>query len=850
MKNFYPIRLLTIGFVISLLLLVNGCNDTPVNPTENQIFKGVLRDNFSQPIPNAVMEIVNTVSGKTGIMTEYIIERDTTDEDGNFAFAEVPSDMTGIDLRIIHPDLKPYQEKLETVVSSKNQTDAQVLAEYQDSCCGRVTFKVYNSKDSSILTGVEVRLNISSVVKRKGYTNDNGQITYYELCKNTYWVRLAKYGYNVVEKEGIKIDDCQESDYVEMSIYMTPYEKDSCCNGILKIEPVDSKTGELLKGATVKLRKSGTELSKQVIENSPVYFRELCKGEYQYVVIKEGYKAVETEITLGCNDTTEVKPQLEEIPCCDGVFKISVKDSLNNPIKEATISIWKSGTKLGYYYTNSDGIVTFTGICEGTYSFGITRTGYKSIEFQESIGCDDTVEISKTLQAVQKDSCCDNIVKIFVKNSKTNDQLNGATVKMFREGALQRSETVIEGVATFKEVCKGTYAFLIKKDGFEAMDFTVTVDCGQTYELTKSLNPVQEDSCCDGVAKVIIKDKNGNAIQNALIRLWKGSTVIREVKTGDNGTAELKELCKGSFAFSVNREGYKEIEWAVTFDCNDTVTYEKTLTAVEKDSCCDGVAKVVVKDYNGNALKSAVVRLWKGGTKLSEYYTESDGTITFRQLCEGSYAVSVNRDGYKGIEWAFTLDCNDTVTYEKSLTAVEQDTCCKAQIKLTVKDENGNALSSVGVKLTKSGTVVRSGTTSSDGYIAFNELCTGTYWLRIAQDGYKVQELEIKVECNKVYELSKTLAKATDSCCTAVMKILAIDSTETRINEARVEVYLKNKIIADGYTNSEGWWAADGLCSPATYVVVVKKDGYVTKEFTIKYTSCITQTSTAVLKKN
>ena len=761
MKNFYPVRLLALGLILSCLAIINGCENSPVSPAENQIMKGVLRDQNNNPIPNAIMEIVSTVSTKTQLQGESILDKDTTDEDGNFAFSKVPSELKNIDLRILHPDLKPFQESLSSLISGKNKTDVQLQAEYLDSCCGRITFKVYNAKDSTILTGVEIRLNAGDDIKRKGYSNEAGQITFYEMCKNTYWVRLAKYGFNVVEKDGIIINGCEESDYVEMSIYMTPFERDSCCNGVLRIEPKDSATGDILNGATVKLRKDGVELTKKVIEGQAAIFRELCRGTYQYVILKEGYKPIETNVTLECNDSVSISPNMAEIPCCNGVLTVKVLDSLNNPIREATVILWKGGAKLGYYYTNEDGIVKFTGMCEGQYGLNVSRTGYKSIEFSQTMGCDDSVEVTKNLVSVPKDSCCNNIVKVYVKDSRTGEPLNGSIVKMFREGALLRYETVAEGVAIFREVCKGTYSFLIKREGYESVDFTVTVDCGQTYEFTKSLvSTTPYDSCCNGVIRVNVKDSLGNPLQYSVVRLWKGGTKIREVKTGADGSVLLKEICEGEFGFSINREGYK------------------------------------------------------------------------------------------GIEWNFSMGCNDTIEFDKVLSAIPQDTCCRGQIHMTIKDENGNPLSLVYSKLMKGGTVVRDGKTNESGYISWGELCTGNYWIRIARDGYKVQEFEITIECNQVYEINKTLLRSTDTCCTAVMKIIAVDSTEARISEARVEVYLNDQRIRDGYTNSDGWYLTDGLCAPATYTIIVSKDGYPTKTLTIGYDTCTNKSATAVLRQD
>ena len=832
-----------------IIALVVACEKSVVAPSDPIKVKGILVDKQNIPIPNAVMEAVLVQKSKTAILADQVLQRDTTDEDGNFEFSSLQSDLTNVDLRIIHPDFKPFQENFLKTLGNQDRNKAIIQMYYLDSCCGRIELTVRSAKDSSLISGVEVRLNQESTIKRKSSTNSEGRLVFEEVCGGTYWVRLSKTGFNVRETDGIRVEGCDSSNYVTRTLYMTVSEKDSCCNGFMKINPVDKKTGNLLTGAIVKLRKNGTELTRLTVGNEPVVFRELCKGTYSMLIVKEGYTSMEFAVEMGCSDSVEIKKELSAIECCNGVINFKVQDSTGAAIREATINLFKGSTKVGTVYTNAEGRVTMTGICQGDYSFSIIRTNYKSIEFSQTMGCDDTVNIEKTLYYNGADTCCKGIIKVYPKDASTKAALNGATVKMFIGDKLIKTENVVEGSAIFKELCTGKYSFLIIKEGYKSTDFTIELPCNQTKEFEKLMNRTETDSCCNGVAKIFVRNSGGERLYNALVKLWKGGTLLGEYRTNNDGYVLLTKLCPGTYGISMFQDGYKGQEFNFTLGCNDTVTYEKNMVANGTDSCCNGVVKIIVKDAQGNRLTPATVRLWKNGTQLSSYTTNGDGAVIFTRLCPGTYGIDISKDGYTGMEFSFTLGCNDTVVYEKTINAVERDTCCNGVVQFIFKNEGDEVLPNTAVRMTLSGTVVRTGNTGSDGTITFRELCRGTYAIRVARDGYNVQEFNIEIGCNDTVEVERTLVRET--CCTAVLRLhVQDDSTGTAINEARIEVRKNGDMVTDGYTNAEGNFGRENICAPATYTVRVSRDGYATREFTFTYTACTTKSETIRLRRN
>lgn len=841
MKIATPFKLFWLVFIAGMIIIATSCKNDTTTALETTQLSGALVDVGGLGIPNAIIEAVWIENAKVKVVDDKIIERDTTDEDGNFSFKALPSDYSKIDFRIIHPDLKPYQENLNKILSTQSdKKHVRISMLNSDTCCGKIEITVKGS-GGTVLSGVEVRLNRGSELKRRTTTNSDGVVLFQEICNNNnYWVRLSKTGYNVKEADGIHVTNCDT--VVKLTYEMVAAESDSCCNGVLTIRPVDKNSQELLNGSVVKLRKDGTELSRYTVEGNNIVFRGLCRGRYSVLVQREGYTAQEYNVEFACNDTVERKIDMERVTCCDGVFKIFVKDSLGNALTDVVVNLWKGSTKLGAYSTGADGSVTLRGICQGDYSFSFIKTGYKSAEMSQSIGCDDTLTINKTLYRQLSDSCCNGLIKVYVKDSKTAESLNGANVKLFQDGKQLRSETVKEGFAIFKNICKGNYSVLIGKDLYKSMDFSIVMGCNDTVDYNKTLVMNDQDTCCNGTAKLIVTDAQGNRLANATVNLWLGNTKLATATTNGDGVVTFTKLCKGTYQFSIIRGDYKGMEFSFELECNGTFEATKVLERTATDTCCNGSAKIIVKDAQGNRLVNAAVTLWKGGVKLGTYQTNADGYVLFTKLCTGTYGINIGKDGYKGMEFSFTMECNKELEFTKSITSNQSDSCCKGVLTVRVDNESGTALADAIVNLIQSGTVVKTGMTNPFGSVTITGICKGTYSLQVKRTDYFTKSWDFAIGCNDTMSIVKVLK---DTCCSGILRLKILDNSDsTAINEAEVSIYANNSLVATGYSNGEGWFTQNNLCSPLTYTVIIRKYGYTDRTVTFTYYECGTKTET------
>ncbi len=479
-KIFYKILplLLIFSFFIS-------CEDEVSDPTqqkyENSI-SGIIVDEQDIPVPDAEIKAYDN---------EHFLDSDTSSEDGSFELSGIPDELSRVSVVITHPEFVEFQGKLSDFTEDGDNKNARMKMMHNDSCCGKIKVWVKSSSDSSALNDVEIRLNKGKKTIRKSYTNSGGYLEFLNVCPGEYWIRAAKNGYRVIEKQFI-IEKC---DSVEYRLYAESTEKDTCCSGKIYIIPKDKESGDVLNGAKVKLWKDGKEIAEKKVEGGYAFFEKLCEGKYGVDIIAEGYKNIEFLFELGCDQAKEIVKELEKEKndsCCEGVIYVIAHDSTTNDrLKNVYVKLRQNGTLLTKQITNADGIAVFKEICEGKYEISMIRDGYKSREFSIEMGCNDTLELHKKMLEEAKDTCCTARFKVKVKDKESGIYLENAAVKLFLDGKVVREgKTNGDGWVLFENLCAPfEYKVYIEKDGYYPEDpvffIKKCIDYQETFQIKK-----------------------------------------------------------------------------------------------------------------------------------------------------------------------------------------------------------------------------------------------------------------------------------------------------------------------------------------------------------------------------
>jgi len=244
----------------------------------------------------------------------------------------------------------------------------------------------------------------------------------------------------------------------------------------------------------VKLWKGGQLIKTLTIsDNQPAKFIDLCEGKYGISVVANGYKGKEADITLGCNKIEELVFYLtknQQDTCCNNKLIVYVKDdSTGQALKNAKVRIWKGGQQLTYKLTDDNGKVVFEELCKGTFGVDIIREGYKSIEFQFEVNCNDTKEYTKTM--TKNIPCTTAGLKFYVKDYESGTPISDVKIEIKVGG-----QKIVEGYTNndgyfIKEnlAAPAVYLVTFSKDGYQSQSIEIQVkECklyGETIRLKK-----------------------------------------------------------------------------------------------------------------------------------------------------------------------------------------------------------------------------------------------------------------------------------------------------------------------------------------------------------------------------
>lgn len=429
---------------------------------------------------------------------------------------------------------------------------------------------------------------------------------------------------------------------------------DSCC-GKIQVWVKNSSDSSYINDVEVRLNKGKQVLKKAYTGNDGyLEFTNVCPGKYWIRVFKENFKVQEIEFAIGDCDSAQFHLYLEEVKkdtCCKGIIKVYVKDENGNPIKETKVRLWKGQDKIREVFTDDDGYVIMDGICEGNYQISLLKDGYKGQEFAFEMGCNDNKEFTKTML---KQDCCNGKVKIIPKDKEIGDILNGANVKLRKDGAIIGEKKVENGFALFEKLCKGNYVVNITKDGYTALEFKFELGCDETKELDKMMEKVKKDSCCKGIIKVFVRDDDNKALSSVKVMLRKNGELVEKIISNADGIAIFDGICEGKYQIDLQKEGYKAMEFMVEIGCDETVEVEKKMTI---DTCCTASFKVLVKDIDSEEyLEGAIVKIYLNGKAIRDGQTNSDGWVVFKELCAPvNYVFVIEKDGYNSAEFEIKL---------------------------------------------------------------------------------------------------------------------------------------------------------------------------------------------------
>ena len=745
-------RYFRFSFVLPILLgifLFLSCKEesntnVPLDSSTDQI-SGIVTDAQGYGVPMADVQLMND--------SFTVFAQTSTDEDGAYTIANPPA-KSNLKLKISHPD---YKEDYENIEKFPNKKNCPVSIYRNDSCCGKIDFTLLDSNTGAPINLAEIRINKNQNIYKKIKTNDLGKASFLNVCPGIYSIRISRENYNVYETI-VQINNCDSVKVIKNLLKKVITGADTCCNNKLKIIARDSATGLYLKGANIRITNQNFI---QVLENKDggVLFNNLCKGLYSVRIAKEGYKVQEFTLELNCSDSLYFAKYLSKVyddSCCNAKIRIFARDSSNNAdLTNYKVTLFNGNLSFGTKTSQANPLV-FEHLCPGKYTYVISKEGFKTREVTFELKCNENKESAIKLFKEFNDSCCNSNIKVSVKDQANNTDILNATIKIYKANQLLGEYKNQANPFVFQKLCPGSYNFTVMKDGYKPIEFSVSIGCNETKESQANLTKIVTDTCCKGKIKVWLKDSaTGADLINAQFKLWKDGAVI-STKGSQVNPIVFENLCSGNYGLNITREGYKGSELSVIIACNEVKEITKSIAKIPLDSCCNNIISVRTRDSATSAnINEVLVKLWKGSAIIKDGKTNAEGRLVFSGICKGSYTIAMAKDGYKGKEFNLTVNCGDSLNFEKFLPNAMVAPCSTAKLVLSIKDSTTKTyLQGAEVTIYKGNTIVYSTSSPAQGTVVKEALTAPeTYTVVVSKTGYNT------ISRNFVFSECKTITE-------------------------------------------------------------------------------------------
>lgn len=569
-KLIFPILLLT-------LIVINSCKNDAINPDDNaNQLSGVLVDEQGTPVPSAVITVYNP-----NISLNNEIAKSNSDEDGKFSISKLPTEISSLNIKIIHPDFVSVNESLTTF---KQKTKTPVKLVHHDTCKGVLYIWSYKLSDSTQLNDVVLKMFKSGTLFRKGSFID-GKLVFTNICPGDYILQYHRQNYQT-SNDTITFNG---SDTISIHKFFEQIEADSCCHGKITVTTKDS-SNNLLSSVKCILYYGSNQIQYNYTDSlGTLTFTDLCPGDYKISLNKSGYSSTYLTFHLNCSDSVGSNVVLTQVhktdSCCNGALKVFLIDKSTGkaPTNSITTYLMQGGSVV-QSSTNST-YAYFSKLCEGTYQIKITSSNYETIIFDYTSHCNSLDSTTKYLVPTHtSDTCCHGKIDIVFKDSTTKSVLKGVVTYLYNGStkiAAQSSDA--NGVVHFTGICKGDFTVKSSLSGYNSYNFTLTMDCNDSISKVVYLSkPKSNDTCCTGKLHVTVLDStDGSPVSGATVYLMKSDGTSVSGTTDANGNYTFENLCAPvTYKVKALRSDYNYNYVPITF--HTCITQSITLKILKK----------------------------------------------------------------------------------------------------------------------------------------------------------------------------------------------------------------------------------------------------------------------------
>lgn len=418
-------------------------------------------------------------------------------------------------------------------IVNANQTINVTLEKYST-----VTLTFVNYAGTA-LSGISVTMNNQTVT-----TNASGQAIFSNMIDGTYnWSSAAKSPYQA-KSGSVTVNGANVNQQITLTSQVT----------VTFIAKDDA--GTALSGATVKV--AGTSKGTTNSSGQLAVTMQSQSAAYACTVELSGYQTWSGNVTVGLSNQT-VNASLQYLV----TFTATVKENTTSGVNVGSATVKLVNSSLGTFTgtTNSSGVATISNVKPGSYTYTISKSGYK-----DTTG---SVTVSRSSHSQSATYALLRYYTFVVNVKRAGVNRNGVTVKL---DGTSKGTTNSSGNITMSDVLYGSHTIAIDAGTYwKAFNQSYTISSTSTINI--ALTALY-------TAQFTISDANG-PISGAKITLTGIATGT--LTTNTSGIASKTEIVAGTLSYSVSAAGYTTKTGTVTLSgSNDSINTSITLQKAVK----------------------------------------------------------------------------------------------------------------------------------------------------------------------------------------------------------------------------------------------------------------------------
>lgn len=464
-----------------------------------------------------------------------------------------------------------------------------------------------------------------------------------------------------------------------------------------------------------------------------------------------------------------------------GNFEFNKLDNYNRAVNGATFALYQDGVEKYTVTSTESGLVSFSGIKEGTYTLkeASAPDGYEISKSKiEVIVSDKGTVTFKENGVIKTEEDLDllyvnNISKVNFSFNKvvagTDTRIPNVEFKLMQEGKeIATAVSDENGVVSFDNIEMGSYALVeTAPDGYKAAGpWTVTVtENGATID-GKNLTQIENVENI-GAFQFNKLDNHGKNVKEATFALYQDDVEKYTTTSTELGLVSFNDIKQGTYILKeVSAPDGYEVSNAtveVTVDKDGKVTFKVD----DKDQALEDLNGIFINNVSKvefafnkviaeteTGIPNVEFKLLQGDKLIATAVSDENGVVSFNNVELGTYTlVEATPAGYKAAgPWTINVTKEGATIDGVLLTEIENEKIIEKTglFQFNKKDNHGNAVNGAIFALYQDGELKYTVTSTDAGIVSFNDVKEGTYTLKetSAPDGYEISKATVEVIVN------------------------------------------------------------------------------------------------------